>query len=167
MCLSQPDRRRASRSTNPVSSDSRRAAFYFSTMVMTDGLWRTFCERLEAVAHDVNIIDAEVGLLAVLVVLHVLGPCALGDIGHGIGRRSRVDDEIGRLGAVDGLLRSGRAGRVQVVRMEDGLDELLVLYRAGVLDADHGLGGPGDGALCARLAVHSDRARSERTRLAQ
>lgn len=95
-----------------------------------------------------DVVDAEVGLLAVPIVLHVLRPGPLDRVGHCVRRWPSIDNEVRRLSAVNDLAidrgaGGGRVGegkgvsrgcgRVLRVRGEDGLNELLVLNRASVL----------------------------------
>lgn len=92
-----------------------------------------------------DVVDTEVYFLSLLIMVHVLRARAFRCVGHGVGSGSGVNDEIG--GGRPVYRAAGRSRLRVEVGLEDGLDELLILDRPVLSNANHRLTGPGDASL--------------------
>ena len=55
----------------------------------------------ETVAHNVDVVDPEIALFAILVKFHILRSSSLDRVGHRVGGGTSVDDEVRRGRAVN------------------------------------------------------------------
>lgn len=56
--------------------------------------WRTVDNSDERIPHDVDIVNSQIRLLAVLIVFHILRARTLGHVCDSVRRRPRIDDQI-------------------------------------------------------------------------
>ena len=154
-CVLEPAGPTKSLTIQRKSNDPRRRRSRSSASSHRFRVSQRFHHSRERVPHHMDVLDPQVSLLPSLVVLHVLRSSSFRDVGHRVGRRSSVDDEVRAGRSVDVRMMSGtrrvESGSVgsggSKVGLEDGFDELLILNGSRVLEADHGLTGTSDGRL--------------------